>query len=140
MDVNECIEKGLLKQIEKDRKKAFRSIEIARIKLKKSQMLFNAGFYEDCLINCYSTMFHSARSILFKDGFKERSHYAIYVYLKEKYFDRLEPRFLNELDIIREERHQIQYSLKPANIKKEQASEGLCVAEEFVAVIKKIVS
>lgn len=139
MDVTECIEKGLLKQIEKNSKKALRSIEMSKLKLMKASKLLDAGFSEDSFANSYTAIFHASRALLFRDGFKERSHYAVYVYLKEKYANKLEPRFLNEFDILRMERHEIQYSLEPKNIKKEESVRVLRVAKDFVNVIEKLV-
>ena len=90
MNINECIRQGLLKKIEKDDKKAVRSIGISKMKLSKASKLLDNGFVEDSVINSYAAMFHASRAILFMDGFKEKSHYAIYVYLREKYINKIE--------------------------------------------------
>lgn len=139
VDVKECIEKGLLKESVKDVKKAQRSIIVARNKLNKAIKLEDAGFFEESLVNAYSAMFHAGRAILFRDGMKERSHYALFVYLKERYKDKLEPRFLNELDALRLERHEILYSLDTLKITKEETRDIISIARNFISAIERLI-
>ncbi|GEM_PF-186634 len=140
MDVKECLEKGLLKADRKDLGKAQRSMAAAKKKLDKAAKLADAGFYEESLVNAYSAMFHACRSILFRDGFKERSHYAVYVYLRENYKDRLEPRFLNELDSLRQERHEIMYSLDTIDVPEEDCRDMLSTAKSFISAVEKVMA
>lgn len=138
MDIKECLEKGLLKQAGPDSKKALRSLDVAKSKLLKAGMLFEKGFYEDAVVKSYSAMFHAGRGVLFKDGFSEKSHYAIYVYLSECYRTKLEPRFLSELDSLRLERHEILYSLEEPSISRDEASDILAVVKDFIQAVEKI--
>lgn len=57
-------------------------------------------------------MFHSARSLLFLDGYREKSHYCIARYLEEKYVrsGMLESKWVELLDHYRDLRHDDQYS------------------------------
>lgn len=137
MNVDECMEKGLLKPDKPDIQKALRSIVIARSKLSKAAKLQQANFIEDALVNGYASMFHAGRAILFRDGFKEKSHYGLYVYLSEKYKDKLEPRFLNELDSLRMERHDVQYALHPIKVSGEEIAGVLETARQFIDAIEK---
>lgn len=138
MDVSECIERGLLKKIDKSNAKSIRSLEIAKMKLEKAVKLQIAGFFEEALISSYSCIFHASRAILFRDGYKEKSHYAVYVYMREKYRDKLEPRFINELDALRLERHEIMYSLELTSVKKDEAIRIIEIAKDFMNAIKKM--
>jgi uncharacterized protein (UPF0332 family) len=139
MNVGECLNKGLLKKDNADLGKAKRSLEVARFKLTEADSLFNIKMFDMCLVNAYSSMFHSARSLLFKDGFKERSHYALYVYLNEKYKDRIEPRFLNELNLLRLERHDVFYSLEIKKIESQEAEDALILAKDFLKAVEKLI-
>jgi len=138
MDIKECLEKSLLKESVKDINKALRSIEISKNKLDRAIRLKDKGFLEDAIVNIYSTMFHAGRALLFKDGFKEKSHYGLYVYIKEKYKDKLEIRFLNELDALRIGRHEILYSLESAKINKEDVEDIISVAKDFISAVEKL--
>ena len=65
------------------------------------------------VIALYGAFFHAARSLLFKDGVKERSHFCIARYIEEEYTDKnlLDVKFLNAFETVRDMRHETQYSL-----------------------------
>lgn len=138
MSVKECLEKGLLKEDKPDRNKAQRSVQKAAKKAEKAAKLLKAGFPEEALVTAYSSMFHAARAVLFKDGFKERSHYAVYVYLKEKCGGKIEKRFLVYLDYLRQERHDVVYSLEEPGVREEEVRESISMAREFMEAVKKL--
>lgn len=140
MDIGECLEKGLLKEDKKDIEKAKKSIEIARYKLSIAKRTFDVKIFEESIINAYAAMFHAGRSLLFKDGFKEKSHYGLFVYIKEKYSDKLEPRFINELNALRLERHELLYGLEKQEIKEVEAEDIIKIAEDFIKVIKDLIN
>ncbi len=138
MNIDDCLAQGLLKKIKPDREKALRSLEVAESKAKKAYTLLRLDIFDMSLVNSYSSMFHSARALLFNDGFKERSHFALYVYIKEKYKTKIEPRFLNELNVLRLERHGIFYELETEEKSKPEAENALRVAQEFRTVMSKL--
>ena len=139
MNVEECLEKGLLKKDAKDINKALRSIEVAKHKLSIAQRTFEVEIYEESIINAYAAMFHSGRALLYKDGFKEKSHFGLFVYIKEKYKEKLEPKFLNELNALRLERHELLYGLEKAEIKEVEAEAVITIAADFIKAIEDIV-
>lgn len=73
-DFNECLKKGLLRKIPESRVKAENSIKTAYKWLEEAQKNFKSESFNSCLLSCYLAMFHSARAILFKDGFGKKSH------------------------------------------------------------------
>ena len=77
MDIKECLEKGLIKKDKPSLDRAKQSLEIAKLKLDKAKELLKLNILDMAEVNCYSSMFHSSRALLFRDGFRERSHYAI---------------------------------------------------------------
>jgi len=138
MNIEECFEKGLLKKEKPDIEKSHKSIEIAKHKLGIAKKLFGLSIFEETITNSYSVMFHSARSLLFKEGIKEKSHYGLFVYLKENYSDKLEKRFINELNALRLERHEINYGLEKPEIKVSEAEQVIKIAEDFISAVEKI--
>ena len=139
MDLNDCLEKGLLKKDYPDKEKSKKSLETADNKLVLAKKLFNFDILEETFTNCYAVMFHAARALLFKDGFREKSHYGLFVYIKEKYSDHLEKRFINELNSLRLERHEINYGLENIHLEKSDAEVVLKIAEEFITAVRKII-
>jgi uncharacterized protein (UPF0332 family) len=138
MDIRECLERDLLKKDVPDSRKAARSVAVARLRLSKAAKLISAEFFDEALVNAYAAMFHAGRALLFKDGFREKSHYGLYVYISEKYRDKLEPRFISELDSLRLERHAIMYSLESIGVSRKEAEDILGIAKDFVAALEKL--
>ena len=141
MNVDECLTKGLLKKDEKDSGKAANSIRTAERKLRIAEREFEAKIFESVVVSAYTAMFHAARALLYKDGFKERSHYALCVYVGEKYDGKLEKRFIHELESLRTERHELMYGIEEEfEVKENEAKNTIEVAGEFVRAVKKLVS
>ncbi len=138
MNLKECFEKGLLKKERPDKAKAMKSIEAAKHKLNIAKSTFDAKIYEESIINAYAAMFHAARALLFRDGIVEKSHFGVYVYIKEKYSQKVEARFINELNALRLERHELWYGLEKPEIKEVEAEDVIAVAGDFIKAVEKI--
>jgi uncharacterized protein (UPF0332 family) len=139
VNVDECLAKGLLKKTAPDREKAAASLDAARRKIGIAEAELKAGIYENALTTAYAAFFHTARALLYKDGFKERSHFAISVYVAEKYGDLLEKRFVNELDNLRETRHLLTYGLTGVpQVGEKDAHEAIAAAKDFLSAVKRL--
>ena len=98
--------------------------------------------YESALISGYSAMFHTGRALLFKDGYQEKSHYAVYVFIKERYGGILETKYLTELNSLRIQRHEVMYGIeeeKRKEIDEVEAEEIISTAKGFLKVVKQLV-
>lgn len=139
MDIKECFEKGLLKRDIKDIRRSAKSIEAAKRKIEIAKKTFDVDILEESIINAYASMFHASRAILFRDGVKEKSHYAVYVYLREMYKEKIEARFLNEFNSLRMERHELIYGLEKSKLDKTETQNIILIAEEFVKMVEKLI-
>ncbi|MCK5149540.1 HEPN domain-containing protein [Candidatus Pacearchaeota archaeon] len=137
MDVNDCFKKRILRKISPNLEKANSSIKIAEAKLEEAKKLFGAGFFNNSVLSVYTSMFHAVRAILYKEGIQEKSHYATYVYINEKYSDKIPQHLINSFNILREDRHEILYGFD-LNILKEDAENAILDSEEFLEEVKKI--
>ena len=137
MNIKDCFEQRILRKIKPDLEKANKSFEIANSKLEKAKELFNADFFSDALVSIYTSMFHASRSLLYKDGVQEKSHYAVYIYLKEKYSKNISQKSLNIFNGLREDRHKILYGFEE-NILKEEVESAFLDVEEFLEEVKKL--
>lgn len=139
MNVADCIEEGLLKKERPDLEKARRSLEVAKHKLGLAQKEIGAEIFENAKITAYTAMFHAARALLFRDGYKERSHYAVYVYLKEKYGAKIAPKFISELNFMRIERHDAMYGLeKRPDVQEAEAVSEVALVSDFIAAVGRM--
>lgn len=136
-NIEECFRFRLLRKIAPSTEKSEKSLEIAKIRLKEVEEIIKLNnVFDFVILGAYNAMFHAARALLYKDGIQEKSHFAIYIYLKEKYSDKIPINVLNFLNIHRIERHEAIYGIdyKP---KKEDAELALKDANIFVNEIEK---
>lgn len=139
MNVKDCFDKRLLRKISSDENKKEASIRISESKFQKAKELYESEFYSESLLSIYTSLFHISRALLYKKGIQEKSHYAVYVYLKEKYSQEIEKELLNFYNQLRENRHEILYGFEE-DISKEEAEEALVSAENFINEIKNILN
>ena len=86
------------------------------------------GNYKWATIQCYYSMFHSARALLYAEGYRERSHYCLIVALRALYVEkgRLEVRLVEALQRAKSLREEADYN----NDWSEDAAKALCASAE----------
>jgi len=142
-DFEDCMREGLLRNIPPSKEKADGSIRAANKWFEEAEKGLKNETFNSSVLSSYLAMFHSARAILFFDGFREKSHYCIARYLEEKYVKKnlLESKWVELLDHHRELRHDSQYDISFFTSKNE-AEASLKTAKEFVErmtiLLKKI--
>jgi uncharacterized protein (UPF0332 family) len=109
--VEDCFKLRLLRKIDPDHNKSKRSLEIANQRLKEINKAIKFEIYNFAILEAYMSIFHASRALLYKDGVQEKSHFAIYIYLKENYSKKIPVHILNLLNIHRTERHETMYGL-----------------------------
>jgi len=110
MNFKDCLSKGLIRKDKSAPERVKKSLEIAERFLSSAVKNIEIDELEMSEIASYNSIFHSARSLLFKEGYTERSHICVILALKELYkknYELLE--ILNTFDKIRISRHNIQY-------------------------------
>jgi len=136
MNVQECLKEGALKKIRPSLEMAARSLETAEAYIGKSRSNLEMGNFDISMVCSYTSMFHTARSLLFKDGFKERSHICLIQYIREKY-----PQLkglANQMSHYRTARHTVLYGLDVIETKSD-AESALETAQEFLKEVKPLV-
>jgi uncharacterized protein (UPF0332 family) len=139
-NIEDCFRARVLRKISPDKEKSVRSMELAKKNLKKVSLLIEEDkelFFEIVVINSYMAMFHAARAVLYLDGIQEKNHYAVFLYLKEKYKAIVPVNILNLLNIHRAERHEAMYGLE-YNPDREDAKTSIDDAKVFVGEMKKL--
>lgn len=130
---------GLLRKIPRSKEKAEESINTAESWLKEAENNLKSTAFRSCILSSYNAMFHIARSILFRDGLREKSHFAVAKYLEDKYVEKglLEEKWIKLLDHYRETRHDDQYSTSFIATK-EEAEKAFDTSKEFFRRMKKL--
>lgn len=131
-DFHDCVGKGLLRKVPPSEEKAEGSMKAAEKWLEEAEKDLDGKAFNSSLISSYLTMFHSARALLFFDGYREKSHYCIARYLEEKYAKKnlLEIKRIELLDYYRDKRHDDQYSIS-FFVTQEEAEKALKNAQGF---------
>ena len=135
MKIDDLFKERKLRKVAPDKNKIEQSTKIARSKLDESIALFKAGFNSQAILSAYTAMFHSARAILYRDGIQEKSHYAVYFYLRENYGKTISGRLLESFLNHQNERKEILYGFG-YNPNKEEAESCIEDAAEFLIEIE----
>ena len=129
----------MLRKIPPSKDKAAQSIKKARQWLKEAENSLKAAAFNSSILASYMAMFHAARSILFIDGYREKSHACVARYLEEKYVKtgKLDKKWVELLDHSREIRHDDQYNLSFISTR-EDAEHALESARDFLLAIENL--
>jgi uncharacterized protein (UPF0332 family) len=135
----DCIKEGLLRKIPPSRENAKSSLRKAESWLEDAEKSLKGEAFNSSVHASYMAMFHAARSILFFDGFRKKSHTCVARYLEEKYVNtkKLEKTWVEILDHQREIRHEGQYDLSFFSTG-EEAKEALDSAGKFLERLKHL--
>jgi uncharacterized protein (UPF0332 family) len=138
-NLEKLLEKGLLRRIPKSRIKAQESIKASDSWLKEAENNLKNESLRSCILTSYLAMFHAARAILYSDGLREKSHFAVARYLEDKYArdGSLEKQWVKLLDHYREMRHDDQYSTSFLATE-EEAENALNSARDFTVRMRKL--
>lgn len=138
LSYEDCIDKGLLRKIPPSKDNAHRSMGKAQKWLEEAKQIFESKAYNSSVSAAYLAMFHAARSMLFWNGWREKSHACVARYL-EQYVKKgkLEQKWVNLLDHIREIRHEEQYDLG-FFATKEETEKCLDSATHFLSRMKSL--
>lgn len=106
------IEDRKLTKIRPDRKLVLKEISAAKSDLKDAKESINRKKFKWATIQGYYSMFHSARAILFEKGYREKSHYALLVAIRELYQFDIERSLIREFEHGMYLRQEADYGLK----------------------------
>jgi len=134
LNLKDCFKEELLRPFKFDRSVIEKEISNSKRHLTNAQKCIEDKMYDLAVVSIYTSMFHAARAILYRDGFKERSHICLIEYIGENY-PKLND-FLKVLDAYRESRHEMLYGLDVSAMK-EDAIYGIDVAKNFIEAVRK---
>lgn len=138
--LDDCFADGKLQTVEPSYEKACQSIALARAYLDEARQSGAIGTTRLAMNGLYFAWFHAGRSVLFRDGIREKSHYCLEQYLGTYVSaGRLDARWLSLFGRMRKKRESSQYSFSPAPLPDEIES-VIKLTEEFIDRMEEIVS
>ncbi|MQY61332.1 HEPN domain-containing protein [bacterium] len=81
-EFKDCLRKQKLKKFSRGKALVNKELKSAEEDLKTAKESFNNENYKWATIQCYYSMFHSARALLYSKNYRERSHYCLIVALR----------------------------------------------------------
>jgi uncharacterized protein (UPF0332 family) len=135
----DCFEKGLLKKSEKNLAFAKKSLKHAQFFLNETDELLELDKNLPASIMLYDAFFHAMRSLLYKDGIKEKSHYCVARYFEDEYVNKnqFKKTFLQAFEAIMQIRNHVQYSVEKIIIE-EDLDEIFNICQEFILEVEKV--
>lgn len=84
-EFKDCLRKQKLKKFSRGKALVNKELKSAEEDLKTAKESFNNENYKWATIQCYYSIFHSARAILYSKNYRERSHHCLIVALRMFY-------------------------------------------------------
>ena|SRR3989338_2247144 len=128
---DEMLGKDKLQKIGIDKDMIDKEIEGAEYDLGKAKETFEKEDYKWATIQAYYSIFHSVRALVYKKGYREKSHFALLIAFKELYVNGkfIDRKFLDYFDDAMGLRESADYDL---TFSKESAEQIISMAEEFI--------
>ncbi len=139
MELEECFRKRLLRKISPDKLKSGNSLKIAENKLLRAKELFAKDFFNEVLVSAYTSIFQSARALLYLNGVQEKSHFATILYLEKNYSKKISSYLIEAFKVYQLDRHKVLYDLLD-EISSEEAELSIEDAEGFLIEIKELIN
>ena len=135
MRLEDCLEQGFLREHRFPSEIIQKELENSEKHLADARKCITSEMYGLATVSIYTSMFHAARSILFRDGFKERNHVCVIAHLRKNYPSLREQ--VRVLDSYRRTRHSALYGIEIED-NPEESIHGIDLAESFIQAIRSI--
>lgn len=138
-EFDDCLQKGRIVRFPAAKKLAFKERDVAREDLKTSQQSLKQKNYKWATVQAYYAMFHAARTLLYYQGYREKSHYCLILAMKAFYVSKgvLEMRLVESLQIAKALREGADYE---NTFDPESATALVAQAQEFVQVTEIVIA
>lgn len=136
IDLNECLGKGLIRKITPSKESVISSLKKAETFLLEAKGDLKDERYNSAIVMAYIAILNASRALLFRDGYRERSHACVTRYIEEKYKNKIPKEYIDLLDHYRETRHDLQYEADYF-AEAEESKQIIEFAEKFIKWIKE---
>ena len=138
--LDDCIKSGLIRKIEPSKETALKIMSKAVALIAEAKATLDADAPDATVLLAYDAMLLSAKALLTKDGFREKSHYCAIVYVEVKYADtdKIDKNLIKLFDNYRLVRHMAAYDTDFMMSEKD-AKQSVRDAELISAAISKLI-
>ena len=137
-DFERCIKERRLTKIKSSKEMIQKEVESAEYDLERARNSLGEEDFKWAVVQSYYSMFHAAKAIVLKRGYREKSHFCLIVALRELYVkeDRLNAEMVENLELCKSLRHEADYGL---TYHQESAETALKYAKEFLNEVLKLI-
>ena len=134
-----CLERNKIRKFSVGPKLAQRELELARNDLVSAKKTFTDKNYKWATIQLYYSMFHSARALLYKRGYREKSHQCLIEAVRDLYVEKglLDYSLIEALQTAKILRENADYY---GDFKKGNAEKLKIKAQEFLKIARKMIT
>ncbi len=137
-DLDDCLKRGKIIRFPAAKKLSVKELDVAREDLSTSRRSLKQKNHKWATVQAYYAMFHAARTLLYHQGYREKSHYCLILAMKVFYVSEgvLEMRLVESLQAAKTLREGADYenTFDPAS-----ARALVDQAEEFVKIAGEVV-
>lgn len=139
MTLTECINRGLLKKTSPSMQQATASLVKAREFIKEAEEDSKENRVNSAVLVAYAGLLNASKALLYKDGWREKSHACVIEYLKEKYAPtQISKKEIELLEYYKNSRHAVQYDLD-FFVTEKNCREMVEFSKNFLKTIEKLV-
>jgi uncharacterized protein (UPF0332 family) len=96
-EFEDCLKRGKIKKFSRGKSLVKKELGTAKSDIERAKVSFKDGDYKWTTIQCYYSMFHSARALLYARDYRERSHHCLIIAIRALYVEKkLLPLYLVE--------------------------------------------
>jgi len=130
-DFERCIKERRLIKIRPSKEIIQKEVESSEYDLERARNSLDEGDFKWAAVQSYYSMFHAAKALVFKKGYREKSHFCLIIALRTLYVkeDKLESEMVENLELCMNLRHEADYGL---TYHQESAETAIKYAEGFL--------
>ncbi len=137
MSHQNCFDRGLLRKAQIQAEETGNQLKIAEDYIRKAGLVLGKDTCDISFLTAYISIFHSARALLYSRGYKERSHFCLFEFVRAEFEDAEIARLAEVAQNYREARHLIQYEGSACS--ESMAKEAITDAKAFLKAAKRFV-
>ena len=126
-----------MRRIPPSKRQSDEQLKKALVLLEEAKKAVRSDSPNSAVISGYAAMLDAARAVLFRDGYREKSHACVVRYLEAKYSDKIGSSLVDMFDEYRDKRHKTMYSGEYYPTL-EEAQRTIQFAEKFVKKIEDV--
>ncbi|PIQ92390.1 MAG: hypothetical protein COV69_02800 [Parcubacteria group bacterium CG11_big_fil_rev_8_21_14_0_20_39_14] len=138
-EFEDCLKRNKIKPFSRGKNLVSKELKSAKSDLEIAKESFEKAHYKWATIQCYYSMFHATRALIYAENYREKSHHCLLVALRALYVEtrRLNFKFLENLERAKTLRENADYYGDFSQI---GAKDILDKAKEFLEKTKGILS